>query len=154
MIRFSFRMPAAGDSRFAPDAFSAQVGKTINIELPHGRATGILLAAEIVDEGRAAVLMLECGEGTARLLQRSNGARRFTPPEDEWPEERATIGGTHQLPGAPGTVEYARAQQERAPDGQADGQCSCGAYRLDGMPPFLHNDGCPNLRTPYGPGEH
>ncbi len=42
-------------------------------------------------------------------------------------------------------------QQRLAPAGEALGQCgSCGAYRLDGQPPLLHHDGCPET-SPLSP---
>lgn len=39
-------------------------------------------------------------------------------------------------------LDYARRQQDAAIHGEADGQCSCGSYRADGLPPVLHYDGC------------
>jgi hypothetical protein len=39
-------------------------------------------------------------------------------------------------------------QQELAKTGQAANQClDCGSYRLDGMPPLLHERGCPQRRV-------
>ncbi len=43
---------------------------------------------------------------------------------------------------------YVEQQQQRAGLGQADGQCrACGAYALDGRPPTLHRNGCPEAST-------
>lgn len=42
---------------------------------------------------------------------------------------------------------YARLQQDKAREGLADNQCtSCGSYRLDGRPPYLHETWCPERR--------
>lgn len=43
----------------------------------------------------------------------------------------------------------AAAQQELAKTSKAQGQCqSCGSYRLDGKPPFIHRQGCPEDDSP------
>jgi hypothetical protein len=39
-------------------------------------------------------------------------------------------------------ISYALDQQLRAQLGEADGQCECGSFRLDGKPPALHHQGC------------
>lgn len=39
-------------------------------------------------------------------------------------------------------LRLARQQHEAAPHGEAGGQCECGSYRLDGLPPVLHRSGC------------
>ena len=39
-------------------------------------------------------------------------------------------------------LTYARQQQNNAVHGRADGQCECGAYRLDGARPILHDPFC------------
>lgn len=53
---------------FGPDAFAGQIGKTIPVGAPGGGGTGRLVAAEVVDGGRAAKLALECDESTSRRL--------------------------------------------------------------------------------------
>lgn len=37
---------------------------------------------------------------------------------------------------------FGKQQMILADEGLARGQCACGAYRLDGLPPVLHHDGC------------
>lgn len=69
MIRFSYTLRAEGDTRFAPGAFDDSIGRTINFETPWGQATGTLRNVEVVEGGRAAILGLELGEYSARLLQ-------------------------------------------------------------------------------------
>lgn len=67
-MRFSFRLPARGDARFAPGAFDASIGKTIHVGLPDDSGTGVLVAADVLDGGRTAVLTVECcGEARERL---------------------------------------------------------------------------------------
>lgn len=39
-------------------------------------------------------------------------------------------------------LAYGKQQQILAAEGLARGQCECGSYRLDGLPPVLHHPGC------------
>lgn len=67
-MRISFRLPAGAGSRFAPDAFASLVGRSLNFDL----GTGVLMAAHVEPDGRAAVLSLDCGEESARRIQAFN----------------------------------------------------------------------------------
>lgn len=53
-----------------------------------------------------------------------------------------------------GVWKFTAKQEELARDGHAEGQCGhCGSYRADGLPPQLHERGCPSygvMDTPFG----
>ena len=59
-VNARFRAPAPSGDRFAPDAFAGQVGKPF----PHG---GVLLAAEVVEDGAAALLTVSIRVPAAKL---------------------------------------------------------------------------------------
>jgi hypothetical protein len=63
------RYPAGRGARFAPTAFDVQVGQTIRVvgARPDQSALGTLLAAEVVDGGRAVLLTIGTQQGGGRL---------------------------------------------------------------------------------------
>jgi len=68
--KISFRITADAGSKYAPEAFNAVIGKTITIQLPDGEATaGVLVAADVIEEGSGVMFTLDCDEAVARLVR-------------------------------------------------------------------------------------
>lgn len=53
MRELTFRLPAPPMTMFAPDAFSAQVGEVVFVMFGEERFVGLVMLAEVVDEGEA-----------------------------------------------------------------------------------------------------
>jgi hypothetical protein len=61
-----FNQPAGPESRFAPDAFDSQIGKTVpmNIEGQPIEGGCKILAVEVADDGTSATFTAEVPDGT------------------------------------------------------------------------------------------
>lgn len=57
------RLSAAPDERFWPRAFEPAVGQALAVRFADQSVTGHLVAAEVVDDGRAALLTLDVPGG-------------------------------------------------------------------------------------------
>lgn len=101
MTRIKLRLDAAAMHSYEPDAFSASIGDTLKIVLSSindDQVSGKLVAAEVVDDGRAVVLLLECDEEVVRRIQTCRPGdyhiAGFDPPSAEqvslmtWARER------------------------------------------------------------------
>lgn len=79
-MRIQIRHTEPG-SVFAPGAFDRSVGKTIPVNLPAGGSVpGKLVAAEVVDGGRAVLMTLEV-DGDIPEIKGSGSGFSFAPTE-------------------------------------------------------------------------
>ena len=62
--RFTMRVPAGTGNVLAPGALDQQVGGTISIRHGDGTIEGVVIAAEIVKDGTAALVTVEVPDGT------------------------------------------------------------------------------------------
>jgi len=67
--KISFRITADAGSRYGPEAFTAVIGKTITIQLPDAVVAGVVVAADVIEEGCAVMFTLDCDEAVARLVR-------------------------------------------------------------------------------------
>lgn len=65
-----FRQDAGPDERFAPGAFAGSVGKSVPLRIEdYDRPVwGVLVAAEVVEDGRSVQLTVEVGGAWGELL--------------------------------------------------------------------------------------
>jgi phage head maturation protease len=63
-MRFTITQPAGPHEVFAADAFDAQVGKTIPVNISGRTVDGVLTAATVDADGRTAHLTIEVADGS------------------------------------------------------------------------------------------
>lgn len=69
MAQVTFRQPASPHEVFAPDALDWSIGKQIPISTPTAQGAGILLKAEVIEDGAAMLLTVVVPEDVAEQLR-------------------------------------------------------------------------------------
>lgn len=88
MTRVQTRMAAGAAAVYAPGAFDASVGRTVPVTVatvPLRRLDATLVAAEVVEDGAAALLTFELHDGGALGATSAAGLAIVREEREEWP---------------------------------------------------------------------